>query len=262
MAICKNSFKDLADTISARRLWVYMASSDIRLRYRGSTLGPLWITLTMVIFIATLSIVYSRLFNQKIDQYIPFLTCGLLIWNYISAIINESTETFTHSKEFIEGMSMPYFLFVMRMIWRNFLVFLHNSVVYILVLFIFPLKICWTILLAIPGILLVTFLLTGISIIISLLGTRFRDLPPIITSMMTIVFFASPITWQSRLVGEGSIIVLLNPINYILDLIRSPLLGQLPQLNSFYIVLTMAVVSWIMAIWIYEFNSKKIPFWI
>lgn len=262
MSVYKNAFKDLGNALSAHRLWIYMASSDIRLRYRGSTLGPLWITMTMVVFIATLSLVYSRLLNQQMDQYIPFLTCGLLIWNYISAVITESTETFTNSKEFIEGMKIPYFLFVMRMIWRNFLVFLHNSVVYILVIITFHLHLSWHMLLAIPGFLLVTALLTALSVIISLLGTRFRDLPPIITSMMTIVFFISPITWQSKLVGEDSMIILCNPVNYILDLIRPPLLGQLPHLNSLYITLGMAIVSWIIALWIYEVNSKKIPFWI
>ena len=80
-------FQDFADAVTAHRLWFYMASNDIRLRYRGSTLGPIWITLTMVIFISALSIVYSRLFNQNLYEYIPFLTCGILIWTYISSII-------------------------------------------------------------------------------------------------------------------------------------------------------------------------------
>ncbi len=262
MSVCKSAFKDFTNALGAHRLWIYMASSDIRLRYRGSTLGPLWITLTMVVFIATLSLVYSRLLNQKIDQYIPFLTCGLLIWNYISSVITESTETFTTSKEFIDGMQMPYFLFIMRMIWRNFLVFLHNSVVYLLVILIFPFKISWIVLMAIPGFLLVTLLLAALSVIISLLGTRFRDLPPIINSMMTIVFFVSPITWQSKLVGEDSMIVLYNPVHYLLDLIRSPLLGQLPHFSSVCVTLIMAIVIWIIAFWVYAFNSKKIPFWI
>lgn len=262
MAAYRSAFKDFADACSAHRLWCYMANSDIKLRYRGSTLGPLWITLTMVIFIGALSVVYSRLFNQQIQQYIPFLTCGILIWTYISSVITESSETFTSSKEFIEGMKMPYFLFILRMIWRNLLVFLHNFVVYVLVVIFFQVKINLYTLLAIPGFILVTGILAALSVIISLLGTRFRDLPPIITAMITVIFFVSPVTWQTKMVGEGSMIILLNPVSYLLDLIRSPLLGGLPRMTSVYFCLGFLMVLWAIAFWVFSLNSKKIPFWL
>ena len=109
---------------------------------------------------------------------------------------------FMSSKEFIEGMKMPYFLFIFRMIWRNILVFLHNFIVYMLVVIFFHVQINLYIFLAIPGFLLVTANLAAISVIISLLGTRFRDLPPIITAMTTVVFFVSPVTWQIQIGGE------------------------------------------------------------
>ena len=55
----------------------------------------------------------------------------------MSSVINESSETFLSSKEFIEGMKIPYFLFIFRMIWRNILIFLHNFMVYVLVVVFF-----------------------------------------------------------------------------------------------------------------------------
>lgn len=262
MQTVRNAFKDFNDAVTARRLWIYMASSDIRLRYRGSTLGPLWITLTMVIFIGALSIVYSRLFHQQINEYIPFLTCGILIWTYISAVITESTETFLASKEFIEGMKMPYFLFIFRMIWRNFLIFLHNFIVYLLVVIFFHVHLNLYTLLAIPGFILVTGILAAMSVIVSLSGTRYRDLPPIIAAMMTVVFFISPVTWQSKMVGEQSLIIQLNPATYLLDLIRSPLLGEPPHLISLYVGLVILIVLWCAAFWFFSRNSKKIPFWL
>lgn len=258
----KTALRDFGDALSCYRVWSYMASNDIRLRYRGSTLGPLWITLTMVIFIGALSIVYSRLFNQPIKEYIPFLTCGILIWTYISSVVNESAETFVSAKEYIEGMKMPYFLFIFRMIWRNFLVFLHNFIVYILVVLYFHVHLTLLTLLAIPGFLLVTLALGAVGVILSVLATRFRDLPPIVSAMITVVFFVSPVTWQSKLIGEASLIIQLNPASYLLDLIRTPLLGQAPALRSAYIVLLLAVVLWTVAFAVFSANNKKIPFWL
>jgi lipopolysaccharide transport system permease protein len=258
----KETFRDFINSVSAYRLWFYMANNDIRLRYRGSTLGPIWITLTMMIFIGALSIVYTKLYKQEIHEYIPFLTCGILIWTFISAVIHESSETFLASKDFIEGMKIPYFLFIFRLISRNILVFLHNFIVYLLVVIIFHIKIDWYTLLAIPGFLLVVANLVPICIIISLVGTRFRDLPPIITAVTTVFFFISPITWRTRWVGEETWIIQLNPVAYFLDLIRSPLLGNMPNLISVYVTLSLVLIFWWVALALFSRHAKKIPFWL
>lgn len=262
MQAVKATFKDLSDALTARRLWFYMANSDIRLRYRGSTLGPVWITITMIVFISALSIVYSRLFNQSINEYVPFLSSGILIWNYLSSIITDSSDTFLSSKEFIEGMKVPYFLFIFRMIWRNFIVFMHNFVVYLLVMVFFHVPFNEHTLLAIPGFILVTLILAAMSVIISLLGTRYRDLPPIISALMMVLFFVTPINWQARLIGEQSRIIQFNVLTYWLDLIRTPLLGGLPKIASVYMGCLSLVVLWCVALWAFSCNSKKIPFWL
>lgn len=262
MQAVKSTFRDLGDALTAHRLWFYMANSDIRLRYRGSTLGPIWITITMVIFISALSIVYSRLFHQSIDEYVPFLSSGILIWTYLSSIITESSDTFLSSREFIEGMKIPYFLFIFRMIWRNLIVFLHNFVVYLLVAVFFHVPINAHTLLAIPGFILVTLILAALTVIISLLGTRYRDLPPIISALMMVLFFVTPINWQAKLIGEQSLIIKLNLLAYWLDLIRAPLLGELPHIDSFYVGCASLLVLWGIALWAFSANSKKIPFWL
>ncbi len=258
----KLALQDFKEALSAHRLWFYMANNDIRLRYRGSTLGPFWITLTMMIFISALGVVFSRLFKQEINEYIPYLTCGTLIWTYISTVINDSTEIFLSSKEFIEGMRMPYFVFIFRMINRNLLIFFHNFIVYLLVVIFFEVHVNLAVLWAIPGLVLVTANLAGLSVILSLLGTRFRDLPPIITAMTTIIFFISPINWQSKLIGENSLIVRLNPVSYLLDLIRTPLLGAAPHSSSVWVCLTTMVIIWVLALWAFSAHRKKIPFWL
>ncbi len=258
----KYAYKDLTNTFQSYRLWLYLARSDIKVRYRGSTLGPLWITITMMVFISALSIVYSRIFKQSISEYIPFLTTGILIWNYISSVVSDSADTFINSKEYIEGMRLPYFIYVFRMIWRNILIFFHNFVVYILVVIFFKIPINAYIFLAIPGFILVTANLIALSIIIGLLGTRFRDLPPIISAMITVAFFVSPVTWKANLVGADSLIIRANPVSYFLDLIRSPLLGHPPEIISAYFCLIFTAIMSVIAFICFSRLFKKIPFWL
>ncbi len=256
-----NAFNDFLASIKKYRLWLYLGKSDIKLRYRGSVLGPVWITFSMLITISALSLVYSRLLHQNIREYIPFLTCGILIWSFIASTLGESTEVFVSSKDFIDSIRMPYFIFLYRMIWRNILIFLHNLVVYFLVVIIFSVKIDFYTLLAIPGFILVALNLSALSMILALVGTRFRDLPPIVTALITVTFFVSPITWQPHLLGNSRIITY-NPVYHFLDLVRSPLLGQAPQLESVIFCLTMTIVCFLLAFFLFERNSKKIPMWI
>ena len=71
-----------------------MAMQDIRLRYRGSILGPFWLTLSTIIMVAAMGVIYARLFHMEVSRYLPFLTIGLIVWQFISALINEGCQTF------------------------------------------------------------------------------------------------------------------------------------------------------------------------
>src|SRR5438552_679791 len=123
-------FRDLSTSITRYRLWLHLGWSDIQQRYRGSVLGPLWITVSMFIIVTALGVVYSRLFHQEIHEFIPFLTAGLLAWTFISTVLIESTDTYISSKNYIENMKMPYIIFVFRLVWRNIIIFFHNIVVF------------------------------------------------------------------------------------------------------------------------------------
>lgn len=254
--------QDIKGACYGYKIWGHLGWSDIQQRYRGSLLGPLWITLSMVIVVAALGIVYSRLFHQEINVFIPFLTCGILAWTYITSILTESSDVFTSAKDFIENIRMPYTTHVFKLVWRNILIFLHNLIVYVFVLFIFKVKMTVYTLLIIPGFLLVTLNLASLSIIIGILGARFRDLPPVINSLIMVAFFVSPVAWQPKLLGENSLIIKLNPFSYFLDLIRSPLLGSPPQISSFVFCVVLMIVTLLLASLVFSRYRSRIAFWI
>ena len=107
--------------------------TDIRLRYRRSVIGPFWITLSMGTFILLLGVIYARLFNMDIKTYLPFLTAGYLVWGFISAGANEGCNAFHEGGQILKQIRLPYSLHIFRVLWRNFIVFLHTLVVFPLV---------------------------------------------------------------------------------------------------------------------------------
>jgi ABC-type polysaccharide/polyol phosphate export permease len=80
---------DLVEGVSKSWMWSAMAMQDIKMQYRGSLLGPFWLTISTVVMIAAMGLIYARMFHMEINRYLPFLTVGLVIWNFVSTVITE-----------------------------------------------------------------------------------------------------------------------------------------------------------------------------
>ncbi len=253
---------DLMSCATHRKLWSHLGWNDIRQKYAGSILGPFWITLSLALYLVAFGFVYSRLFHQSLSNYVPFLTGGFLAWAYISGVFIDSCDVFVASKPYIYQVQLPYTLYLYRIIWKNLIIFLHNLAVYFIVLILFTIHLSGYTLLFFPGMLLVTINITGIGLIISIIATRYRDIPPIINTIMQVLFFVSPVTWMPHLIGRGSLILHVNPIYYFLDLIRSPLLGDAPKLHSWEFCLCFAVLVYAVAIPLFIRKRASIPYWI
>src|SRR5580704_7618791 len=121
----------------AAPLWLLLGWSDIRLRYRRSVLGPFWITISMAVLIIVLGFVYSKIFHTDIRTYLPYLALGFIVWGFITSSTNESCGAFGDSERIIKQVGIPLSVFVFRVIWRNFIVFLHTIILVIPIWLIF-----------------------------------------------------------------------------------------------------------------------------
>src|SRR6185312_432098 len=110
---------DIKDGLMNWHIWFLLSWQDIKLRYRRSTLGPLWITLSMAVTIYTMGLLYSHLFKMDLTTYYPFLATGMLTWSLISTLLNEGTSIFVESEHFIKQMKQPYITFILRVTARN-----------------------------------------------------------------------------------------------------------------------------------------------
>ena len=253
---------DFVDALKNNEIWIYFAWQDIKLRYRRSKLGPFWITLSMAIFCMMLGFIFSRLFKMDMEEYLPFLTTGFILWGLISSVLIESPNLFVDNSEHLKNTKLNLLVVVLRMISRNFLIFLHNVVVIVCVCFYFKINPGFTILYLIPGLILVLLNLIAMSVILSLIGARYRDLTPMTQSFVQIIFFVTPLTWLPKLVSDGSWIIKINPFAYFLDLTRSPMLGIIPQKESWFIAIIFFLILSFLARKLYNLKSKKITFWL
>jgi lipopolysaccharide transport system permease protein len=222
--------RDVADGLSRFRLACVLGWLDIRLRYRGSLLGPFWLTLSTAIMVASLGWLYAALFKMDIREYLPFIAVSLVLWNsFLAQIVSEACACFTQSEAMIRSMRMPYTIHALRTVVRNLLVLAHNIIVVIVVFMIFRVWPGWHALVALPG--FVLWMIDGIAacLLLGAVCARFRDIAPIVGSVMQIAFFLTPIIWKPELVGNKAVYLPLNPFFSLLEVVRQPLLGGLPS---------------------------------
>lgn len=247
-----------------RLAWT-LSMLDIKLRYRGSLLGPFWLTLSTSVMIGTMGFVYSYLFHTDMKTYFTYLTLSIICWTFMSGMMTEGCNTFIQAEGVIKGMKLPFSLYAARTVLRNLIILAHNVVVVVAVFLIFGVPLNMFSLLAIPGFLL--WLVDGflVSLLFGVFCTRFRDVPQIIASIMQIVFFVTPIMWQPTLVkGHSfiSILIAINPFEALLRIVRAPILGNHIGFLAWTDALFVSSILFVVTFAIFARMRGRISFWV
>ena len=255
----------LADIATGARRWrlsVALGSLDIRNRYRGSVLGPFWLTLSTAIMIAGLGLLYSSLFNLKLAEYLPFLAISLIVWNTINQIVADACTSLTSAEGIIRQMPLPYSVHAMRCVHRNAIIAAHNLPIVLLVFLATGTWPGWEGLLAIPGLLLLGINACALALFLGMLCARFRDIPPIVGSVMQLAFFLSPVLWKPELLGPGREWLPLNPFYALMEVVRGPLVEGEASLLVWVSALAYTAVMVGAALAFFIRFRGRIAFWV
>jgi lipopolysaccharide transport system permease protein len=237
---------------------------DIKQAYRRSALGAFWITIGMAVTIATIGIVFSQIFKSSIQTYLPFLALGIIIWGFISLTLTDACQMFISSEAMIKQLRIPFVMFAFRVLWKNTITLGHNLAILPVVMLVVGLGFNLSSFLAIPGLILLIANVGWVSVFLGLISARYRDFPAIVSSLLTISFYVSPVMWSPTLlpIGTAHILLGLNPIHHLLQVVRQPLLGQMPTLINWMVVIIFAVVGWILATLALRKWQSRIAYWV
>ena len=280
--------QDIALGLSQRQLWGHLGWQDIKQKYRRSVIGPLWITLSMAVTAVGLGLLYSQLFGAPIGTFLPYVTVGFIVWNFILGCITDGADTFITNEGLIKHLPAPLTVYALRTVWRQTLMFLHNLLVYLVVVVVFfgPLTtegytmvdngdpqpgLSVAALLAIPAFLLIALNGAWVVLLFGIVSTRFRDIPPVVTSLASLLFFITPIVWTpdvlTRISGTGDgqwriLIAELNPIYHFVELIRAPMIGNEQSWHHWVVVAGFTVVGWTLALFALRNYRARVSYWV
>jgi len=243
--------------------WTLVGWYDIKQRYRRTTLGPLWITASMGMLTAVLGIIYGSIFHLPIGEYLLYLAAGMVCWYFVSSTIMEGATVFIAADGIIKQNAIPLSIHVYRIVWRNLIVLLHNAVILAVILLMFGSISLLNPLLMLTGVILLAANLTIIVFVIGILSTRFRDLPPLMGNILQVLFYITPILFKPTQLPESmKLIAYYNPLYHIIEVLRRPLIGEVPPLASYIGAIVSLLIGGALAFGLFRRFRGRIAYWL
>lgn len=263
------AFGDLRSGLGQHELWLQLGWQDIKQRYRRSTLGPLWITIATGVMAIALGLLYSILFQLSLEEFLPHVTVGLIIWGFISGCIKDGSEIFIYNEGLIKQLPAPISVHVYRLVWRQFLFLCHNMVIWVGLMAVFPRALGWDLLLAVPALALLIVNGVWVTMLFGIAATRFRDISPLLESLVQLLFYMTPIVWTTQTLYEqgGEIadrarIAEINPLYHYLEIIRAPMIGQPIAAYHWWIVLGCTAGGILVTLLVMRKYRPRVPYWV
>jgi ABC-type polysaccharide/polyol phosphate export permease len=264
-SLYRRALADLYAGSANWRMWMRLGWMETRRRYRRTMLGPFWTSFNVAVMVFTIGFLWAALFGQAVARYLPYLTAGIIVWQFLASCMLEGATVFASNAGLITSIRIPQSLLVATMVWRNVIVFLHNLMIFLIVMLLWDVPVTPATVLFVPGLVVVALNGCWMGLILALVGTRFRDVPQLLTGLVTILMFLTPVMWSPDIVQHNAsirYIIDINPFYHMVDIVRSPLLGQKPTFLSWCVSIALVPIGFGVALHLFSRFRQRVPYWL
>ena len=237
-----NIFKNL---YQYRELLKTSVKKEVRGKYKNSFLGVIWSFLNPLLQITVYAIVFPLILNNKQENYVIFLCCGLIPWTFFSAAINRTAFSFIENGNILKKVYFPREIIPISVVTSEAINFLISTIIILGFVIFGGLGITkYTIFY--PVVLIVQyFIVLAISLIISSICVYLRDLQHFIGVALQLLFYAAPVVYAPSSIPENfQWILKFNPMTYIINSYRDIFYNQtMLEIKPLMVVFATALVG-------------------
>jgi len=237
---------DWHDLWGHRDLFYFLAWRDVKVRYKQTVLGVLWVVLQPLLTMAVFTLLFGRLAHLPSDglPYAIFSYCGLLAWNFFNAAVGTSSNSLLVSSNLLTKVYFPRLLLPAASVAATLVDFLIAA---LLLLGLLP----WYGIALRPKMLLLPALglidaLAALSVGLGLsaLMVKYRDVRYALPFALQLWMFLTPVIYPTSFVpSRFRWLLLLNPLTGIIQAFRAAIAGRpLPWLPLALTVSTIAAL--------------------
>ncbi|MHB1166213.1 MAG: ABC transporter permease [Candidatus Nanopelagicales bacterium] len=247
---------------SQRPIWWGLTWAAITSQYRRTYLGPWWLTARMLVFVLGLTILFGILFKQDLSTFLPYVASGYVCFTWMTGMILLGSTSLVAASSQIKSTPGPLSIYAYRAMASQTIQFGHDALVIVVVLLAFRPPITWTVVLL--PLAVAAIVVNGLFVGLWLGPTvaRFRDVGPMVQSIVQVLFFFTPIFWiPSQLTVDQRIALSAwNPLAYLLEFFRAPLLGTPLAWWTVAGVAAITLVNVLVGLLVFSRNLNRIAY--
>lgn len=250
----------LQEIAKRKDLLFYLVQSGLKAEHRNSYLGYFWWLLDPLLNVLVYYFLVVIVLQRGGENYAVFLVIGLVVWRCISSSINSSAKSILRYSSIINQVYLPKSMFPLSFTISQLFNFLFGLVVVAIFLIAFGIVPGWEIIYLPVIILVMTTFLLAIGFVLGYINVFIRDIDNILTHVIRIFFYASPIIWEgSRLPDQYSWFVAVNPIAIIVNSFRDILMyDRSPDFIGLGVIFVLSVLVGGYTVYYYSKNEHKI----
>lgn len=237
-----------------------LIKKEITLRYRRTYLGFLWSLLNPLLTALVLFIAFNIFMRFEIENFALFLLAALFPWTWFAASVTMSTNTLTSNVSLIKKVTFPKQFLLLATIIAQLVNFVFSLPVLIGLVFYYggaP-NLNW--LIGIPVLITIQFtVIYGLSLIISMANAFFRDLEYIVTVLISLLFWMTPIIYPLKAVPEDvRVLLVMNPATYLMQAWRDLFFNNMLNWHNIAISAITAAVVLLAGLLIFKKLDRKL----
>lgn len=208
----------VAELWNHRELLVTLIRKDLKVRYRGSSLGFFWSMLNPALYLGVFYVVFQLILENGIPLFAIYLLSGLLVWNLFSSSISGAAGSIVDNQALVKKIYLPRAIFPLAAVGSAFVHFVLQLGVLVTILVVTGYRVAWSYLwLAALGLVVIVVLAAAIGVLLAAVNVRNRDVKHFLELVLLAWFWMTPIVYPFGLVqenlGDRSSLALLNPVS-------------------------------------------------
>jgi len=255
---------EVRELIRYRDFLKFLIAKTLTSRYKRSVLGVAWTLLNPLIQMVVLSVAFSALFRSKIPYYPVYVLLGLTVWMFFNQSTAFAMGQLSAGGGLMQKVYLPHTAFAVASVANGIVNFGFALVPLVAIMLVLghPFHATWWFL-PIALAILAAFSL-GVALLVSSVAVFFADVKDMYGLLLQAVFYLTPIIYPKELLASRfPLVVALNPIAYMIEIVRKPIYeGQLPDSHTLGVAVLVAAFTLILGSWIFTRRADEFSYYI
>lgn len=227
--------------------------TDVKLRYRRSTLGIIWSVLQPLLLMVVLTIVFSQLFKSDIPYFPVYVLTGRILWDFFSQSTIMAMNSITGNAALIKKVYVPKYIFPIAKATSTLVNTAFALIAMLIVMVAVGIKIT-PVLLLLPLFIFYIFLFAmGVGLILSTLSVFFRDVNYLYEVSLIAWMYLTPLFYPASILGEKFRFILqFNPLYYMIQYFREIVMfATFPSIEQNIICFSIGLLSFLIGLFVF-----------